>query len=32
MRKTVLVPFMVLAVSAFVVTGMSRAGMHEKMH
>ncbi|MGB3097446.1 MAG: CHRD domain-containing protein [Candidatus Deferrimicrobiaceae bacterium] len=31
MRKTVLVPLMILAVSAFVVTGMSRAGMHGKM-
>jgi len=31
MRKTVLVPLMVLAVSVFVVTGMSLAKMHEKM-
>ena len=30
MRKIVLVPLMVLAVTAFVVTGMSRAGMHEE--
>jgi|GEM_PF-991870 len=29
MRKTILVPLMVLAVSAFVVAGMSRAGMHK---
>lgn len=31
MRKTVSVPFMVLALSAFVLTGMSMAGMHGKM-
>jgi hypothetical protein len=31
MRKTVLVPLMVLAVSVFVVIGMSQAKMHEKM-
>jgi hypothetical protein len=30
MRKTLLVPLMVLAVSAFVVTGISRAMSHEK--
>ena len=29
MRKTVLLPLMILAVSAFVVTGMSQAGMHK---
>jgi len=31
MRTTVFVPLMVLAVSAFVLTGMSVAAMHEKM-
>ena len=31
MRKTVSVPLMVLALSAFILTGMSLAGMHEKM-
>ncbi len=30
MRKTLLVPLMVLALSAFVVAGMSRAGMDEE--